>query len=81
MDNPGMDRSRPPLRWMVLQAVALGLRTEPFERELSPHEQINIIESLTWFWWLLEFFFFLRLTYMSQYDGKETTYMQIFSNC
>ena len=75
MQNAEMDRSRPPLRWMVLQAGALGLRTEPFERELSSHEQINIIESLTRVWWLLELFFFLRLTYASQNDGRKTTHM------
>ena len=75
MQNAEMDRSRPPLRWMVLQAGALGLRTEPFERELSSHEQINIIESLTRVWWLLELFFFLRLTYTSQNDGRKTTHM------
>ena len=74
MQNAEMDRSRPPLRWMVLQAGALGLRTEPFERELSPHEQINIIESLTWVWWPLELCFFNRLTYASPNDGKQTTH-------
>ena len=74
MQNAEMDRSRPPLRWMVLQAGALGLRIEPFERELSPHEQINIIESLTWVWWPLELCFFNRLTYASPNDGKQTTH-------
>ena len=81
MQNAEMDRSRPPLRWMVLQAGALGLRTEPFERELSPHEQINIIESLTGFWWLLELCPFYRLTYTRRKDGKKTTRKQVFSNC
>jgi len=41
---------------MVFQAGALGLRTAPFERDLSPDQQIEIKESLTWFWWPLELF-------------------------
>ena len=73
MQNAEMDRSRPPLRWMVLQAGALGLRTEPFQRELSPNEQINIIESLTPGWWLLELCCLHRLTYTRRNDGKKTT--------
>ena len=68
--NPGIDRSRPPLRWMVFQAGALGLRTKPFERELARHEQINIIESLTPGWWLLELCCLHRLTYTRRTDGK-----------
>jgi len=62
--NAKMDQSRPPLRWMVFQAGALGLHTEPFEHELPHSKQINVVESLTWIWWLLEFFFFNGLTYM-----------------
>ena len=81
MNNSGMDRSRPPLRWMVLQAGALGLRTKPFERELSLDEQINVIESLTGVWWLLELCPFHRLTYTRRNDGKKTTRKQVFSNC
>ena len=76
-----MDRSRPPLRWMVLQAAALGLRTKPFERELSLDEQINVIESLTGVWWLLELCPLHRLTYTRRNDGKKTTRKQVFSNC
>ncbi|EDR01988.1 uncharacterized protein LACBIDRAFT_310142 [Laccaria bicolor S238N-H82] len=45
--NQEMDRSTPPLRWMVFEAGAAGLRTKPFKRELKENEQINIIESLT----------------------------------
>ena len=74
MQNAKMDRGRPPLRWMVLQASPLGLRTKLFERELSPSEQIDLIPSLTWVWWPLEFFFFNRLTYLSENDGKKTTH-------
>ena len=71
--NAGMDRSRPPLRWMVFEAGALGLRTAPFERDLSPDEQIHIKESLTLDWWPLELFPFCRLTYTRREQGKKTT--------
>ena len=74
MPNPGMDRSTPPLKWMLSQAGALGLRTTPLERKLSPDEPINVIESLTWVWWPFELCFFDRLTYMSRNDGKKTTH-------
>ena len=81
MQNLGMDRTRPPLRWMVLQARALGLRTKPFERELSSAEMITVIESLTLGWWLLEFYPWYRLTYTRRGDdGKKTTRKQVFSN-
>ena len=72
-NNAGMNRSRPPLRWMVFEAGALGLRTALFERELSPDEQIEIKESLTRVWWPLELFFFKRLTFTRGGNGKETT--------
>ena len=74
MQNPGMDRGRPPLRWMVLQARALGLRTKLFERELSRHEQINVIESLTFVWWPLEVLPLHRLTFTRRNGGKKTTH-------
>ena len=74
MQNAEMDRSRPPLRWMVFQAGALGLRTKPFERELSRDEQIDVKESLTCVWWPLELCFFGRLTYSRRNDGKKTTH-------
>jgi len=74
VDNPQLDRSRPPLRWMVFEAVALGLRTAPFKRELSPEEQIRVQESLTGVWWPLELFFFDRLTYTGLEQGEKTTH-------
>lgn len=58
-----MDRSRPPLRWMVFEAGLLGLRTLLFARELSVKEQIEIKESLTAGWWFLELLPLKRLTY------------------
>ena len=81
MNTTYMDLSKPPLRWMVLQAGALGLRTRPFDRDLSRHG-IYIIESLTWVWWPFEFQPLNRLTYTRRgNDGKETTRRQVFSNC
>ena len=72
VENIGMDRSRPPLRWMVLEAGALGLRTAPFEYELSRAEQIEIKESLTPVWWPLEILPLKRLTYTRQENGVPT---------
>ena len=77
VNDAGMDRSRPPLKWMVFEAGRLGLRTARFDRELLPNEQIEIQESLTWPWWPLELVFFKRLTFTRREgaDGKETTHM------
>ncbi|KJA17498.1 hypothetical protein HYPSUDRAFT_192134 [Hypholoma sublateritium FD-334 SS-4] len=69
VENIGMDRSRPPLRWMVLEAGAVGLRTARFDRELSSKEQIEIKESLTPIWWFLELLPLKRLTYTRRKDG------------
>ena len=73
VENIGMDRSRPPLRWMVLEAQALGLRTVPFEYELSHAEQIEIKESLTPIWWLFEILPLKRLTYTRRQGGFRFT--------
>lgn len=72
--NPGMDRSRPPLRWMVYQAGAVGLRTALFKHDLTPQEQIHIQESLTWHWWPLECLPIRRLTFTRREAGKRITY-------
>jgi len=72
--NPGMDRSRPPLRWMVYQAGTVGLRTALFKRDLTPQEQIHIQESLTWHWWPLEILPIRRLTFTRREEGKQITY-------
>ncbi|RXW11165.1 hypothetical protein EST38_g14690, partial [Candolleomyces aberdarensis] len=61
--NAGMDRSRPPLRWMASQAAELGLRIGVFNRELKKTEQIEFQESLTGFWHLFELLPFQRLTF------------------
>ena len=72
--NPDMDRSRPPLRWMVFEAGAAGLRTARFERELRLADgHINVVESMTWQWFLLELCPFKRLTYTRNEDGLPKT--------
>ncbi|KAJ2920109.1 hypothetical protein MD484_g249, partial [Candolleomyces efflorescens] len=73
VNNLGMDRSRPPLRWMVLEAVALGLRAEPFKQELTSEQQIEFQESLTGIWPILEWLPLRRLTFSRERDGKKTT--------
>ena len=70
MQNQHMDLNRPPLRWMVTEAGAVGLRTERFKRELKPSDQIRENKSLNWKWWLLELCPFKRLTFE---DGSKTT--------
>ncbi|KAF4623030.1 hypothetical protein D9613_002376 [Agrocybe pediades] len=72
VQNEGMDRSRPPLRWMVHEAGALGLRMSPFTRELSSDEHIEIKESLTGLWRILEWFPFRRLKFNGK-TGSETS--------
>jgi hypothetical protein len=48
---------------MASQAAELGLRLEPFKRELLRTEQIEFRESLTGPWHLFEIFPFQRLTF------------------
>ena len=59
-----VDRSEPPLRWMVLEARAVGLRTARFELELSDHEQssIRLVLRMRLRWFLLEILPFKRPT-------------------
>jgi len=59
---------------MVFEAEALALRTAPFERDLSPDEQIHVGKSFTLLWWPLELLPFKRLTYTRCQQGKLTTY-------
>ncbi|RXW13019.1 hypothetical protein EST38_g12835 [Candolleomyces aberdarensis] len=73
--NAGMDRSRPPQRWMASQAAELGLRIGPFKRELLLSEQIEFRESLTGLWHLFELLPFRRLTFARSQPGINTTRM------
>ncbi|TFK20468.1 WD40 repeat-like protein [Coprinopsis marcescibilis] len=75
--NVGLDRSRPPLRWMVSEAQAVGLRTSEFKRELSSDEQMDLQESLKGYWHLFELLPFRRLTFsrrLQEQGGKAVTY-------
>lgn len=72
--NLSLDRGRPPLRWMASEAAAVGLRLEPFDRDLSFKEQIEVMESLTWAWWPLEYLPMKRLTFSDDEDNMDTTY-------
>ncbi|KAF8901488.1 WD40-repeat-containing domain protein [Gymnopilus junonius] len=73
VENPAMNRSRPPLRWMVFEAEAVGLRTAGFKGELSSLEMIEIKESLTWHWWPLEVLPLRRLTFTREETGTKET--------
>lgn len=68
IENPKMDRSYPPLRWMSYEATAAGLRLNPFGREWNMKPDIIFHESLTLPWYILEY---LRLTHPT-YDGEKT---------
>ena len=83
-ENTDMNRSRPPLRWMVFEAGAVGLRTLPFERELrelKKEGQIRPTKSLTGPWLLFEICLFKRLTFTREENGPETTRMCVCFSC
>ena len=58
---------------MLFEAGAAGLRTVLFTRELKDHEQINILESLTWPWVLFEICPFKRLAFARKENGLPKT--------
>ena len=70
--NPTLDRTRPPLRWMVFEAESMGLRLNTFERDLETAEYIEVHESLTFIWWLLELLPLKRLSYKSRSERGTT---------
>jgi len=45
--NEGVNRRKPPLTWMVLEARTYGLRTRQLEEEFLKDDKIEVIESLT----------------------------------
>ncbi|KAJ2924584.1 hypothetical protein H1R20_g12518, partial [Candolleomyces eurysporus] len=75
VQNAGMDRSRPPSRWMITEAEALGLRLRPFERELTSSEQIEFRESLKGPWHLFELLPFRRLTFARSTGAMPDTFV------
>lgn len=77
VENTSLNRSSPPLQWMVQEAGIFGLRTKRLEPKLVAENQIQVKDSLTLFWWPLEIMAFRRLTYT---DEKRTTYKYVFSN-
>ncbi|KAI0312153.1 hypothetical protein OF83DRAFT_1166078 [Amylostereum chailletii] len=72
VENPAMDRTRPPLRWMAFEAAAEGLHLSTIDRNLTPDEKIDVHESLVWYWWVLEVLPVKRLSYKSK--GKDSTW-------
>lgn len=65
-----MNRSQPPLRWMSYEATAVGLRLNPFEEEWKLIPEIEIHESLTGPWHVLEVLPLKHLTYSKQNKAK-----------
>jgi len=55
---------------MVFEAGLVGLRTAPLERGFLSEDEIEIKESLTWHWWILEVLPFKRPTFTRREDGK-----------
>ncbi|KAF8869684.1 hypothetical protein CPB85DRAFT_1446702 [Mucidula mucida] len=54
VENTDMSRQVPPLRWMVSEAKKAGLRMHEICNELQSLTTVDVVESLTWPWWLLE---------------------------
>jgi hypothetical protein len=77
VDNHALDRSTPPLRWMVYEAGEAGLRTELFKGTIKDSNlgEINIKPSLTWRWRFFEYCPFERLTFTRNGNGRKTTRM------
>ncbi|KIJ94689.1 hypothetical protein K443DRAFT_351189 [Laccaria amethystina LaAM-08-1] len=74
--NQDMNRtvSPPPLRWMVFEAGATGLRTELFKHGPRDYQDINIIKStMIWPWVLFELCPLKRLTFTRKEDGLQGT--------
>lgn len=74
VENISMDRAMPPLRWMVFEARAVGLLTTRFKRDSARKKEIQLNESLKWYWWPLEFLPFKRSTLTRRDDGKQFTH-------
>jgi len=55
---------------MVFEAGLAGLRTAPLEHGFLSEDKIEIRESLTWHWWILEVLPLKRLTFTRREDGK-----------
>lgn len=62
-DNLSMDHSGSPLRWMAYEGVMQGLRMRPFNGQWSLEKLIDVNESLTGLWHILEYLPIMRLSY------------------
>ncbi|EMD41251.1 hypothetical protein CERSUDRAFT_101783 [Gelatoporia subvermispora B] len=71
IENEAMDRKAAPLRWMVFEAVARGLRLDMLNEGSANMAvpPLEVHESLTCYWWLLELYPFKYLSY----EGKSST--------
>ena len=58
--NLELDHFGPSLRWMLYEAIEHGLRVDPYQGGWS---EPNPIDSMTWFWWILEVLPLKRLSY------------------
>ncbi|KIK56258.1 hypothetical protein GYMLUDRAFT_248006 [Collybiopsis luxurians FD-317 M1] len=70
VENKTLSRSRPPLRWMVSEAKIAGLRMADFHNEFLAIEALDILESLTAPWQLLEYWPIKCLTYKDSTSTK-----------
>lgn len=78
--NAKLNRTRPSLRWMYLEASSAGLRFNPFKRGVKDERLIKVNESLTWMWRPLEVFPFRRLKYTADDKGGDITYLYVFDS-
>jgi len=69
VNNETLDRRPPPLRWMVYQAVAAGLRLDTLRTE-NEERHPEMHESLSGIWWTLEVLPIKRLSYKTK-DGTK----------
>ena len=63
MDNPNMDRGKPPLRRMSREAASAGLHLQGNDSKWDWETLGAVTESLTWVWWLFEGLPIKRLRY------------------
>jgi hypothetical protein len=57
---------------MISEARTFGLRTAPFKRDLDPKDLVEVQESLTGFWHILEGMPFKRLTFELGHPNRAT---------
>ncbi|OCH91831.1 WD40 repeat-like protein [Obba rivulosa] len=76
VNNESMDRRAAPLRWMVYQAVIAGLRLHALSEGITMKEPLmEVHESLTGIWWLLEVLPIKHLTYKTKSGTKRRPHL------